>query len=758
MLVVLLPLLGTALYGNWFTGNIIQDEVIRSSRNELAQHVQQIETFLDGINDDVRYLSHLNSLSAYLGVDANDSQALTFHQQMLERDLLIFASAHPYYYQVRFLDASGMEVARVDTREGHVVIIPTTQLQDKSDRYYFIEGARLESGAIYISPLDLNREHGKIEQPLHPVIRYVTPVYLDATFRGVVVVNVEANEFLKFVQTSSEGGRILAMIDQDGFYLAHPDAAKRWGGPTDLATGVSAKYDFPNISQQLLSGKTGSMITDNQVMIYTPIHYRFQHPSHYWVLLRVEPVKALLSPLFDFRLTASGILLAAIAIAFLFTVLLARSFTEPLLALERGVQKMAQADFSEQLPVQSNDEIGQLTQSFNEMARLTRGYLEQMDHLQALGMKISSHVERDEILRLVTQTISELLPVADVTIYCLAQNEGDAPPQVVQTTAASSQRTPYDLASIRKSLALTVGEMITHRTSQRMICYAPLRISTLRRAIVELVGEPGQELDTWHCKLLSSLMAQGSIALENADLYQRLALHREQLRQLVNALMTAQEEERRVVAYDIHDGLLQYLVATRLLLRNYAALLEQNPESAHELLEDGMAQLASAINEGRRIIEGMRPTLLDDLGLEAAIREMTQGLARRADWQFSLEIDIDEEKISDNVDIAAFRIVQEALTNAYKYARGQRVAVHLSIVDDILTIKIQDWGQGFALEQVDTDLGHVGLVAMQERARLVGGVCTINSQPGQGTSIFVRLPLTQKLGALIEDDDSPAHC
>lgn len=214
-----------------------------------------------------------------------------------------------------------------------------------------------------------------------------------------------------------------------------------------------------------------------------------------------------------------------------------------------------------------------------------------------------------------------------------------------------------------------------------------------------------------------------------------------------------------MVAYDIHDGLLQYLVATRLLLRNYAALLEQNPEAARGVLKDGMEQLATAINEGRRIIEGMRPTLLDDLGLEAAIREMAQGLARRAGWQFSLEMDLDGAAIPPNVEITAFRIVQEALTNAYKYASGQRVEVSLGVKDDVLTISVRDWGEGFALDKIDADLGHVGLVAMQERARLAGGVCIISSNPGEGAQVFVRLPLTQESGVLIGDDEDPRdHC
>ena len=761
MLVVLVPLVGTALYGNWFTGKIIREEVIRTSHDELTQRAQQIETFLDGINSDVRYLAHINSLDAYLqALEDHDRRQETAWRHQLEQDFLIFASAHPAYYQVRYLDAKGQEVVRVDTKEGGATIIPEDRLQDKSDRYYFIEGAKVAAGDIYISPMDLNREHGDLERPLHPVIRYVTPVYKDGVFRGVVVVNVEGDALLKFAR-STDGERMLLLADQGGYYLVHPDPAKRWGGPTDLNTGRSVKQDFPGVEARVLSGKAGNVMADGQMIIYSPVYYWLQHPQRYWVIMRVEPVKALLSPLFDFRFTAGLILTAAIFIAFLLTFLLARSFTEPLLALERGVQKMAQGDFSGQLPVQSNDEIGHLTASFNEMAALTRGYFEQMDRLQALGMKISSHVQRDEILQLTISTIQELLPVEEVTIFCLIQNRDDAAPTVVAQSqdGASGDRTPRHMASLRQSLHLSVGEMITYRVADRVICYSPLRISTNRRAIVELIGIRKEVLDPWHCKLLSTLMAQGSIALENADLYQRLALHREKLRHLVDELMTAQEEERRMVAYDIHDGLLQYLVATRLLLRNYAALLEQNPDAAHDLLKEGMDQLATAINEGRRIIEGMRPTLLDDLGLEAALREMAQEMARRAEWDFSMEIALDDVAITPNIEITAFRIVQEALTNAYKYARGPRLSVRLGVANDVLSIHIQDWGEGFVLEEVNADLGHVGLASMQERARLVGGVCSIFSRPGEGVRVFVRLPLTQEIGALVEDEeDSRTHC
>ena len=761
MLVMLVPLLGTALYGNWFTGSIIKDKAIESSHNELNRRAQQIETYLDGNKNDIRYLAHMHSLNQYLDATmAGDEENRERWRQQLEQDFLIFSSAHPDYYQVRYLNAIGQEIARVDTFDGRTRIVDRERLQNKRHRYYFIEGVKLAPGDIYISPLDLNREFGELEIPFHPVIRYVTPVYRYNTFQGVIVINVEGEAILRFAKPSSDPHAQVLMVDQDGYYLMHPDDAKRWGGPTDLDTGESVKWDFPKTASQILSGRAGDVVEDGKVVIYTPVRYWLTSPERFWVLMQVEPVNKLLAPLIDFRITAGLILIAAILLGFGMTYALARNFTDPVLALQRGVQRLAQGEFSEQLPTLSQDEIGQLTVSFNEMAQMIRGYLDQMDQLQRLGLKISSHVERDEILALVIETIRELLPIKDVNIYCVEIHDDEIEYQMVASASEHvSARTPLDEELLIEASNMQIGEIAPHRTGQWAVCYAPLRISASRRAVVELVGVSQEVLDSWHCKLFSTLMAQGSIALENADLYQRLAHHRQQLQQLVSELITAQEEERRVVAYDIHDGLLQYLVAARLLLRNYAAMAEKNPTSARQLLEAGMEQVATAISEGRRIIEGMRPTLLDDLGLEAAVREVATGMARRADWRLTLDLTLHETELPPETEIAAFRIIQEALTNAYKYARGQQILVRLAIEGETLTILVQDWGQGFELAGVNANYGHVGLVAMQERARLVGGICTITSRPGAGVRVFVRLPLNLEAGGLTEDvEDTRDHC
>ncbi len=164
--------------------------------------------------------------------------------------------------------------------------------------------------------------------------------------------------------------------------------------------------------------------------------------------------------------------------------------------------------------------------------------------------------------------------------------------------------------------------------------------------------------DPWATRLLSTLAAHASIALENVSLYEVLAEHRQRLSRLVEDLINAQEEERKIVAYDLHDGLIQYLVGARMHLRSFTALRDTNPQAAEEALEAGMAHLATAISEGRRVIEGLRPTLLDDMGLAAAIGELTRQMALAAGWEIELDLATANQQFPPSVEITAFRIVQ----------------------------------------------------------------------------------------------------
>lgn len=214
-------------------------------------------------------------------------------------------------------------------------------------------------------------------------------------------------------------------------------------------------------------------------------------------------------------------------------------------------------------------------------------------------------------------------------------------------------------------------------------------------------------------------------------------------RALVGQLIQAQEEERRAVAYDLHDGLTQYVMAAHAQLETYQALMaDGKTERAAPRLQAGIGYLKEAVIESRRLVNGLRTLALDDLGLVGAIEPLLRDEKERAGWaETSLEENLGGERFALPVETAAFRIVQEALTNIRKHAQATRVVVRLSVTLEGLTLQVTDNGAGFSLNEARSQAEHIGLHGMAERARLLGGTLDITSKSRAGTTLQAWLPL-----------------
>ena len=259
---------------------------------------------------------------------------------------------------------------------------------------------------------------------------------------------------------------------------------------------------------------------------------------------------------------------------------------------------------------------------------------------------------------------------------------------------------------------------------------------------VLLVGstEPGaytyQETTT-----LLAIASTLAVALENARLYQAEHAAREQLRDLTAYLQTAREEERTHIAREIHDELGQTLTALKFDL---SWLTKRLPEDRADL--ENKAQVMSGlidetIHTVRRVATELRPGLLDDLGLAAAIEWQAQEFAARTD--IGCELQLDDESISPDRDLttAVFRIFQETLTNIARHAEATQVRVTLADRPDALVLTVQDNGKGITEDQV-SDSKSLGLIGMRERARAWGGDITFEGIPDRGTTVTVRVPRT----------------
>ena len=215
-------------------------------------------------------------------------------------------------------------------------------------------------------------------------------------------------------------------------------------------------------------------------------------------------------------------------------------------------------------------------------------------------------------------------------------------------------------------------------------------------------------------------------------------------RDLVGRMLAAQEEERRQVAYEVHDGLAQTAFAAQQLLENFAEKHPPASAPAAQELTRCLELIRQVVDESRAVIGQLRPTALDDLGPAYAIRSQVDAL-RSEGWEVDYEETLGDERLSAPVETALFRVAQEALTNVRKHAGTTRVRVRLGRVGREVRLRVRDWGHGLP----ETGDGYaaagerIGLYGMQERVMLLGGEFEICGRPAAGTLVVARIPLPE---------------
>jgi two-component system, NarL family, sensor histidine kinase DegS len=202
-----------------------------------------------------------------------------------------------------------------------------------------------------------------------------------------------------------------------------------------------------------------------------------------------------------------------------------------------------------------------------------------------------------------------------------------------------------------------------------------------------------------------------------------------------------QERERSRLAFDLHDGPAQAISAALLQAR----LLESaSGEELRQGLEELKGLLTFALDDMFGIIEQLRSRALDHEGLVSKLQAYVGDFASRDDADVTFSSAGPDVPLSDSAQIAVFRIVQEALSNARRHAKARRIDVRLDVSDDCVRCTVTDDGKGFRLRDIPRVEGprqRYGLIGMAERARLLDGECVISSDPGGGTRVAVRIPV-----------------
>jgi signal transduction histidine kinase/ActR/RegA family two-component response regulator len=251
------------------------------------------------------------------------------------------------------------------------------------------------------------------------------------------------------------------------------------------------------------------------------------------------------------------------------------------------------------------------------------------------------------------------------------------------------------------------------------------------------------QLDDHDFDAFQLLAAQAGAAVETARLYHELADRELRLQDLVRRLLVAQEEERKVVAYEVHDGLAQVAAASLQHLQAFAAHYSSRNPQRRQQLDRSLELARQTVREARLVIGNLRSTVLDDLGLATAVR--TEIEERRAEgWEITFDEALGPTRLPPTIEMAVLRVIQESFSNVRKHAKSTRARVELVRRDRVLSLEIQDWGVGFDPENLAASAGRgerVGLTSMRERVGLLGGTFNLSSRPGEGTRLVIEIPV-----------------
>jgi signal transduction histidine kinase len=276
----------------------------------------------------------------------------------------------------------------------------------------------------------------------------------------------------------------------------------------------------------------------------------------------------------------------------------------------------------------------------------------------------------------------------------------------------------------------------------------PLRTTMGIAGLMNLVLPAGRLFGHRELALLATVGGQVGLALEKAQLLEELAAKERIRGELIKRVLTAQEDERRRIARELHDETGQSLSALIVNLDILRAAVDGQPETVGAL--DRLKDLAeTTLEEVRTLIYDLRPTILDDLGLTAALRWFAHQQLEPRGIEVAFLIGLGETRLDTVVETTVFRIAQEAMWNIVKHSDATRAEVALDAVSGGIRLKVHDNGRGLRSDDqrpFDPLRGGLGLGGMRERAALIGGTVTISSAEGQGTNVVAELPLTAPTG------------
>jgi len=382
--------------------------------------------------------------------------------------------------------------------------------------------------------------------------------------------------------------------------------------------------------------------------------------------------------------------------------------------------------------------------------------------LEKMAKQLNSHLELRDLLDMACNMANRALKTSAtvVFLYDPKENAYKNMAQILEPGILSSNSDPIRITFSRSTLqaflpADNAAFTISNLRTRRDIPYrGPLRLHKIRSVAVApllrnddvigalICGSMGEDrnFSPDELELLKSLGDHVSVAISNANMFERLRSGRERERKLAKSLVDVQETERRHIARELHDHLGQALTGLQFMLESTK---NQTADPQKSNIEEIQRYTGDILGQVREMSLNLRPSMLDDLGLLPTVQWHIERYSNQTGIHVNFRTNECQGRFPTEIETTAYRILQEGLTNVARYAGVKEVFVRLEKQDETLWLEVLDKGIGFdPLTVVDRPTS--GLGGMHERAGLVGGYLIVNSYPDQGTRILAALPLNEK--------------
>jgi PAS domain S-box-containing protein len=762
-LLLLVSGVGIGLFVSRSHNAVLEREILHNLSDEAYLQDSHIIWSVRILQEDVRFLADIPPIQGLVrtrlagGKDPLDGSSAESWLDRLNSGFSSFLKAKSDYSQVRFIGVAedGREIIRVEKSQGVISVVPSHNLQKKGNRRYFKETIRLNPGQVYLSDIDLNQEHGKVDESRTPVLRAAVPVFqANGSPFGIIIINLNFSKVFDKIRQTTNKKRVIYLVNESGDYLLHPDRqmqfAFQFGGSQriqdrfpQINTILNQEGAVTNISFQAVIDK------DEKAVHFHKIKFDAHHPQRFVGVALETSYRDMVSKSDRLRNTSFLMTALLIVVGCVTAVFIVRRLTRPLIKLTRSADKVAEGIYDVDLPANQKGELGVLTGSFQTMIDRVRERTEKLEERSAEIAKLFRAVEQSSGIIVITDA-NEIIEYVNPTFV---ENYG------------------YEMDEV-------IGKNISVLQADNMTEADYVKLWQTIRSGQEWQGEfHNQKKNGDHCWMLSSISPVKNTKGDITHFIESQA-NLDNIKQTEVELKTAIEEAHQAsqakslflssMSHELRTPLNSILGFAQLMAsERFEPLSDRQKEGISQILKGGnhLLNLINEVLDLSRIEAGNIQVYLEDTELAPIIEDVLTSIEPLAEKNRVRVInEIACGGVFVKADFTRFKqVLMNLLSNAVKYnVEGGTVTLGCdNFSSQKIRISVSDTGSGIAEDKFDKlfepfdRLGKetsdiegtgIGLTITKRLVDLMNAELGFESEVGTGSTFYVDFEKTGHQG------------